>query len=619
MQNKILRVLLGLSLLCTVQLVTALSASAQTTNASTGFDVSFPQCGRSLPEAGFGIVGVNGGHPFSTNPCLASELAWAKTTTSGAPSFYMNTGSPGPADTSLWPTSQTSPVACSGANSPACSYDWGWNAAKVSYENALTAETQDGASSPSTAVIGAKWWLDVETGNMWESIEAAYGPTTASQLIDQSMLLGSIAYLKSAGVSDIGIYSTAQQWHTITGTPPTAFSSIPVWMPGYPTLAAAEAACALSSFTGGRVAMIQYPSQGLDGDYICGLVSTPGAVSISVAASSTFTDQLVVSGATTPVTWVQSAGSPSLVISSTGGVTTSGALAAGTYVATGSTSDTNGDVGLFTFLLNVGTIVQDAPTSATLKTTQTSSFNTQLMVSGNFGTTTFTQSSGAPNLLVSSTGIVTANGQLPAGTYSASGTTSDTSGDVGVFSFSILVGAITQNSPTTGSVTTDASSSFSAQLSVSHNDGTVSFVQLTGAPSLTVSSTGLVTSSSVLQPGNYRATGTTSDPYGDVGTFVFTLSVAATKVAPVIIGPIAQYVVGHAVAGHTVTMQIIGSGFSGRPTVTSHGGTVVSVLSDSGTVLGIRVSVRPRSRNGVFTFTIDMANGTTARVKYNQR
>jgi hypothetical protein len=117
-------------------------------------------------------------------------------------------------------------------------------------------------------------------------------------------------------------------------------------------------------------------------------------------------------------------------------------------------------------------------------------------------------------------------------------------------------------------------------------------------------------------------TGTTTDGYGDQGTFVFTLTVTPVILTPPPIaippGPVAQYVVGHAVAGRTVTLQIIGTGFYGRPTVTSHHGTTALVLSDSGTALGVRVSVKPRSRNGVFTFTITLLNGLTTTVKYNQ-
>ena len=40
-----------------------------------GYDVSWPQCGKSLPsDHAFGIVGVNGGTAANTNPCLSDQL-----------------------------------------------------------------------------------------------------------------------------------------------------------------------------------------------------------------------------------------------------------------------------------------------------------------------------------------------------------------------------------------------------------------------------------------------------------------------------------------------------------------------------------------------------------------
>jgi ribosomal protein L21E len=131
----------------------------------------------------------------------------------------------------------------------------------------------------------------------------------------------------------------------------------------------------------------------------------------------------------------------------------------------------------------------------------------------------------------------------------------------------------------------------------------------------------ITTDSATLPQGTYKVTGTTTDPYGDEGTFVFTLTVGPDSVTvppPVIVGPEANYVVGHAVAGRTVTLQIIGSGFYGRPTVTSHAGTTALVVGDTGTALTVRVSVKLRSRNGVFTFTVTLLNGKTATVRYNQ-
>jgi len=44
-----------------------------------GNDISWPQCGGAFPaKAGFGIIGVNGGRPFTDNPCLSEQVAYAK-------------------------------------------------------------------------------------------------------------------------------------------------------------------------------------------------------------------------------------------------------------------------------------------------------------------------------------------------------------------------------------------------------------------------------------------------------------------------------------------------------------------------------------------------------------
>ncbi|MGB7103883.1 MAG: hypothetical protein WBD82_04730, partial [Acidimicrobiales bacterium] len=215
------------------------------------------------------------------------------------------------------------------------------------------------------------------------------------------------------------------------------------------------------------------------------------------------------------------------------------------------------------------------------------------------------------------------SGTLAAGIYSATGTVSDPSGDEGSYSFTLTVGKLVQRTPTAASVSASSISTFSEQLDVGANLGTVTYVQTTGAPDLSVSASGLVTALSTLTKGTYKATGTTSDPNGDVGTFTFTLTVTAATPPPttttIPLGPVAFAVRGHAVAGRTVTLAIDGSGFSGRPRVASHVGTTALVIRDTGSVLIVRVSVKAHSRNGIFTFTITLTNGKSCRVLYNQR
>ena len=321
-------------------------ASTPLAPTATGFDISFPQCTEQLPPLpGFGVVGVNGGRTFSVNRCLARELTWAEGAANGAPAFYANTENPGPANATNWPTKQQIPRQCSGANSVACSYDYGWNAARFAFASAVNAERADGASSPTSSAIAAPWWLDVETGNKWETLE--YGRTSATGTYDEASIDGMIASFENIGIASVGIYSTSKQWNVITVRTAPKLPSVPVWLAGFGSLATAATGCGSVSFTGGRVALTQYGSLGYDGDYACGLLNTPTTTSVSVAGSATFTNQLVSTNNDGAVAYVQSKGSPELLVSASGLVTTSGTLAPATYVASGTTSDPNGDTGTF--------------------------------------------------------------------------------------------------------------------------------------------------------------------------------------------------------------------------------------------------------------------------------
>jgi hypothetical protein len=255
------------------------SASAATSTAWAssppsvhGHDISHPDCGQEPPTgSAFGIVGINQGRPFSTNPCLQDQYRWAARRPSGA-AVYVNTSNPAPTSAHYWPRSGSSdPARCTDADSttdPGCAYDYGWHAAAY----ALTTGRRLGA-----AVLARTWWLDVETTNTWN------GDGTSNTAVLQGMY----DYLRGHGVARVGLYSTGYQWQRITGgyTASTAADYCRAWSPAvtsdYPLHEAplwvatggngsrASAKCS-TSFTGGTTQMVQFIGRdGFDTNAMC--------------------------------------------------------------------------------------------------------------------------------------------------------------------------------------------------------------------------------------------------------------------------------------------------------------------------------------------------------------
>jgi len=226
---------------------------------SRGYDVSYPQCAGSLPsDPAFAIVGVNGGKVFSANSCLATQIAWG----GGANAeLYANTGNPGPALSSFWPNGQVTPRVCDAANPDTadCAYDYGWNAAQNSLQTAQAAYSSLGIRTSPSAT---RWWLDVETSNSWRS-----GSATALAL-NVAALQGEVDFLRGAGVTSLGFYSTQFQWNAITGGS-LAFSAYPSWLAGGGTLKGAQQLCTRAAFTGGATVLAQYFASGFDADLPC--------------------------------------------------------------------------------------------------------------------------------------------------------------------------------------------------------------------------------------------------------------------------------------------------------------------------------------------------------------
>src|SRR5438309_929165 len=219
--SRVLAAALGAAVLALVVGTTAVALGRY------GNDISWPQCGGAFPaQAGFGIVGVTGGRPFTQNPCLAAEWQWALSNR-GAPAYYMNISNPGTADPS------------------------GYGASAAAY-----ALNYASSATGSSSAVNHVWWIDVETANTWSSNQAA----------NAAVVQGALTYLKQHTAKSVGIYSTGYQWGVITGA---VHLGAPVWAAGASSAASAPSMCG-TGFTGKPVKVVQFPDGAYDGDYRCG-------------------------------------------------------------------------------------------------------------------------------------------------------------------------------------------------------------------------------------------------------------------------------------------------------------------------------------------------------------
>jgi hypothetical protein len=276
--------------------------------------------------------------------------------------------------------------------------------------------------------------------------------------------------------------------------------------------------------------------------------SAPTVGTTTTTGSWAFTDQLVTTGQNGTVTFgIASNPHCGVAVSSTGAITTTGGLRASCTVS-GTDSDPAGDSGTWSYLLTVTpvTIVQSAPATGTTTTTASSAFTGQLVTTGQNGTVTFVTGSTSCGGVVSSSGAITTNGSLGAGSCTVSGTDSDPAGDTGTWTYTLTVnsipvtitpGTITQGAPMTGWTTPGASAAFKAHLATTGQGGSVSFVTTSWACWVDVSSSGAITATRGLKSGHCTIRGTDSDISGDSGTWTYTLiigPVTITQRAPMI-------------------------------------------------------------------------------------
>ena len=191
---------------------------------ATGYDISWPQCGGDMPaSSSIAIVGVDGGHPFSRNPCFGQELAW--TSTASQRGLYMVVDSPiGWTSAHVLEYAYHGPAGDCTATAYAClSFNWGYNSATYAMQ---WAQSQGATTS--------QWWLDIELPTS-TSINPSGADCYAANFWVCDPTYNSIVVQAAAEAlheygKQVGVYSTRGQWQSITGG--SAFAG-PLWVAGY--------------------------------------------------------------------------------------------------------------------------------------------------------------------------------------------------------------------------------------------------------------------------------------------------------------------------------------------------------------------------------------------------
>jgi hypothetical protein len=217
----------------------AAAASAVYGTGSTGYDVSYPQCGTAVSGA-FGIVGVNGGRPFSANGCFLGEYAAATNAT-----VYVNTGYAKTYGRHVFADCQARSASYPGA-------------AAVEQAYAIGCSEGEYSQAAVQGVAPPVWWLDVETANSW---------STSNLALNRAAIQGLVDYLDGLGAT-VGVYSTGYQWGQIAGAGWVPTGVAATWIAGAPSAAAAPGYCAQPFLPGVPVWLVQYTTT-YDLDYAC--------------------------------------------------------------------------------------------------------------------------------------------------------------------------------------------------------------------------------------------------------------------------------------------------------------------------------------------------------------
>lgn len=206
---------------------------------AVGYDISNFQCAKKNPsvrqtllpgKTGLAVLQVAGWLDSSVNPCLASQMAWARKVAikTDPQSLYVFLNAP----------TRTAGAARQDASGPAgaCArlalarrascraYNYGYN-------GALAALRYSAAKKANTRL----WWLDVE-GSRSSGLYGSYSGGTywaASQALNDRTIQGAIDALRRFRIT-VGIYSSSLQYDNIAGKYKPKGARVPLWVAGVP-------------------------------------------------------------------------------------------------------------------------------------------------------------------------------------------------------------------------------------------------------------------------------------------------------------------------------------------------------------------------------------------------
>jgi hypothetical protein len=232
------------------------AGTAAATPLVTGGDVSWPQCpeGMGIPArrslglpmpgdtAAFVVIGLTNGPAFTPNPCLSSQVQWARERGLPTSAYAVAT----------WPTARQ--LARYGHGGP-----FAGTTRRSQLRNVGWAEGRYNLARLASAGLAVPHvWIDVE--------HYSIRPWSASRRDNRALVRGVARAYQDAGVAT-GFYSTSLQWGQIVGS--TRWG-LPEWHTAGPaSRATALGRCAERSFQGGPVVLAQWWTDTRDHDLVC--------------------------------------------------------------------------------------------------------------------------------------------------------------------------------------------------------------------------------------------------------------------------------------------------------------------------------------------------------------